>query len=949
MTNKHESNTRNPPSTILPWLVAAGVLVLYLVTLNRWVTLGNLGQIIQLGRWDGQLPFYWPLYFVVTYPLSWLPMSWQPQALNLLAAICAVLTLALLARSVMLLPHDRTREQRLREHSPSARLSIPGAWLPPVLAVLVCGLQLSFWDNATAGTSEMFDLLLFAYVIRCLLEYRVTQQESWLTKFALVYGLAIPNNWAMIGFAPAFLVALIWIKGTGFFKWRFIGRLAACGAVGLLLYLLLPLLHSASSLSDATFWQALKANLVGQKSMVRNALALPKYVALLLALTSLLPVVVMGIRWKSSLGDTNAISIKLTTWMFHLVHGLFLVACVVAAFDSVFSPRKLSMEIGLRTSFLTLYYLGALSIGYFSGYFLLVFGTEPSGPRSRAGFLRRATNGVITVILWLALVGGPAALIYQNLPRIRANSAVPLRQYAELQAKSLPKNAVVLSDDPTELYLLTATLHRNKTVDDYLLLDTRLLKLAKYHEFLSKRYAQRWPYRTSTNNPTGLIDDVSLMKMMFDLSRSNEVYYLHPSFGYYFEEFYMRPHGLVYQLKTYTTNSINAPSSTPDEISENENFWKQIGTDVLSPLPGLVKQRGFAATLVSTYYSRALNYWGVELQKSGQFDDAAAHFQRAVELNPDNVVAQINLDYNRDRRAGKKSTVDVAKTIEDRFSKYSNWEQIMRANGPFDEPNFCFEQGRIFTKGRNYRQAVQQFDRVAALAPDHLAARLWLGQLMIMGRMPGKVLDLVAEIRAHPETFPLDQTNQIELIRLEASAQFASTNSQAADDILQAALTKYPQDKNLLAAVAQVQMAFGHHAEAMTTVEKLLSLAPDDPQALLSKGALCIQLKTFKEAVAPLTRLLELQPDNNAALLNRAIANLQIDELDAAQSDYEKLRTAFPSAFQVYYGLGEIAFRKKDWQNAIKNYELYLKHAPPNTEERRSISARLKELKDGSP
>src|ERR1051326_5070008 len=135
MTNKHETSSKNPPSTILPWLVAAGVMVLYLVTLNRWVTLGNLGQISQFGRWDGQLPFYWPLYFVVTYPLSWLPVSSQPLALNLLAAICAVLTLMLLAESVAFFPHDRTREQRLREHSPFSLLSISVAWLPPVLAV----------------------------------------------------------------------------------------------------------------------------------------------------------------------------------------------------------------------------------------------------------------------------------------------------------------------------------------------------------------------------------------------------------------------------------------------------------------------------------------------------------------------------------------------------------------------------------------------------------------------------------------------------------------------------------------------------------------------------------------------------------------------------------------------------------------------------------------------
>ena len=49
------------------------------------------------------------------------------------------------------------------------------------------------------------------------------------------------NNWAMIGFFPAFVVALVWIKGLSFFNLRFLGRMSLCGLAGLSLYLLLPL------------------------------------------------------------------------------------------------------------------------------------------------------------------------------------------------------------------------------------------------------------------------------------------------------------------------------------------------------------------------------------------------------------------------------------------------------------------------------------------------------------------------------------------------------------------------------------------------------------------------------------------------------------------------------------------------------------------------------------
>jgi len=66
-----------------------------------------------------------------------------------------------------------------------------------MLAALACGLQITFWENATSGTGEMFDLLLFAYMIRCLLEYRVSGRTSWLARFAFVNGLGTADDWAM--------------------------------------------------------------------------------------------------------------------------------------------------------------------------------------------------------------------------------------------------------------------------------------------------------------------------------------------------------------------------------------------------------------------------------------------------------------------------------------------------------------------------------------------------------------------------------------------------------------------------------------------------------------------------------------------------------------------------------------------------------------------------------
>src|SRR5689334_8856218 len=168
--------------TNLPWAIGAAAFCLYLITLCHWVTLDSLPYVAKVAGWDWTLPYQMPLFYLLTYPFRWLPSSIQPVALNLFSAVCSALALVLLARSVALLPHDRTHEQRQRERSEFSLLSIRAAWLPPVLAALVCGLELTFWEHSTALTSEALDLLVFAYVIRCLLEFRIEQRESWLTR-----------------------------------------------------------------------------------------------------------------------------------------------------------------------------------------------------------------------------------------------------------------------------------------------------------------------------------------------------------------------------------------------------------------------------------------------------------------------------------------------------------------------------------------------------------------------------------------------------------------------------------------------------------------------------------------------------------------------------------------------------------------------------------------------
>ena len=423
-TEKEPTRPGHVVNSLLPWLLAAGMLAVYLLTLCPGVSSGNLAQVVELSGWNWRPDVFASVTFIVTYPLRWLPASVIALAANLFSALCAALTLGLLARSVTLLP----------ERSRLSFVATRSAWLPPVLAVLACGLQITFWENSIQAAGEMLDLLLFAFVVRCLLEFRLNRKQSWLNRFAVVYGLALANDWAMVGFLPFFLVAFLWTRPLGTLNLRFLGRaarvgwktaapefaadlrlvlrMALLGLAGLSLILVPPLIASLSHARHLEFLPGLRLVLGSYKYLL---LRFPRGVALLLSLTSVLPVVFMGIRFRGSLFRVPNAGLRLMTTRgaIHLIHGSFLIACIWVTLDCPVSPR----HQGLGYAFLPFYYLGALSIGYFSGYFLLVFGTGTPHARRRPP-VSRLIDPVVTGCIWLLLIAVPCLLLYRSLPQI---------------------------------------------------------------------------------------------------------------------------------------------------------------------------------------------------------------------------------------------------------------------------------------------------------------------------------------------------------------------------------------------------------------------------------------------------------------------------------------------------------------------------------------------------
>lgn len=939
----------------LPWVLAGVFLVVYALTLSRWVSYQGLATLARAAGWDWQLAYHAPLHYLLTYPVRWLPAGLQVIALNAFSMACSVLTLALLARSVAILPHDRTRDQRQLERNEFSLLGIPTAWLPPIFAVLVCGLQLTFWQHATVSTLEALDLLLFAYCIQCLLEFRLDARDSWLYRMALVLGLGITSNFAMIGFLPAFIIALVWMKKRSFFNVRFFLRMTLLALAGLLLYLVLPAINASSPLTDQSFWEILKINFGHQKTQL---LGFPRYIVLVVALTSLLPVAFMGIRWPNTLGDISAIGNAMTNLMTHVIHVVFLAACLYVAFDPPFSPRQLSPGAPM----LPFYYLGALSVGYFAGYFLLVFGAMTFRKWQRHHQLRKLLNTTIVGLVWLAAIAVPAGLVVKNLPEVRKSAGPYLAQMAASAVSSLPeRGGIVLSDDPYRLYTVYDALNRKGVLDRFMLIDTTAMHNPAYHRALRQRYGDRWPVDAAKLPFKKMVDTGVILQAVLDVAARQRLFYLHPSFGYYFEYFYLEPRNLVYEMKRYPADAITSPVLTADQLSSNSQFWKQFNAAGLPALrqPSIIDlpkarqklvQRNPSTFVAASMYSRALNWIGVEAQRAGQLNQAHEYFQAALQLNPDNPAAFVNAEYNTALRAGKHEPQPPSAGATNRISAYGgNWQQIMAFHGPVDEPSVALAAARMFAGGRYFRQAAQQISRAIELVPDSMDLRMGLATMLVHAGFPEKALELIEQIRSDPKNASMSQPTRMALIQNEAWAHVFKDDLAAAEKVLYAAEEKYPNDETPFSTLTEIYFRIGRTSNAVALLERELKRAPDHMGALVNLAAVKIQEKDYQGAIPFLNRAIKIEPDNGYALINRAIAYLHTDQLDQSRADYEALKSKMVSVpHQVYYGLAEIAWRKKQNKTALQNYEDYLKVAPADTPEHREVQQRIKRLKSGS-
>jgi len=936
----------------IPLRVALGALVLYVVTLSHGVTMNGLFLTTKVAGWDWTPMASQPLLWLLTLPLHLLPATGVIWGLNLFSAATAALTLGLLARTVQLLPWDRPWENENRLASA----------LPVLLACAVCGLEFSFWREATAATGEMLDLLLLAAALWLLLEYRVRRESRWLNAAAFVWGLGMAENWLMLLALPLFIAGVIWLQGVRFFDRKFLRRLAGLALVGFLFYALLPLVNGLAPHSPWNSGEAWLASLKLTKEtvvllyyqfwMTHRALTLGVAVYFLVPTLSCL----MRFGDEGSYHETQA-----DRFVFWILRALLLLACLWLAFDPPIGPRQIVQhQFGISLPMLTFDYLDALGAAFLAGNLLLIAQRAVQRRRHSRTKTQWRQLAVPFATGWLALV--IAGLAARNVPAILHLNFHPLQRFGELAVESLPAGrGVMLSDEPQKLAVFQAALAHHRNGSDWLAVDTHALPTVAYRAWLERRQPLGWLADDNRHE----LKPVETVRLLEQIARTNRLCYLHPSYGYIFERFYLEPTSAIYEMKLRGENSPEIPLLPGAVTGANETFWTRTWQEELAPLVPAPSRRPtgwqnkiqrlgispaplFQDRLMAEWYSLSLDAWGVALQQQGRWHEARLRFEQALQLNTNNLSAQISLACNTNLQSGRKMDLAGVGQLIGEWGNIQRLVGVMNNDGPFDEPVFCYLLGCAFQQNRLPLQAVQQFERTLTLAPDMPAPEFALAELYTQLRFTDRARPLIDHLRDKTKNLPANSAMDLEMALLEASSWLLQTNTANARSALQSVVQQHPDDAQIANRVISAYLIFGDFTNALRLVEAQLSKTPDDVSCLNSQAAILINSGNAAAAIPVLTHVLTLT-NQPGARLNRAVAHLICLDITAAETDFRELEKSGAEPLRVSYGLAAIAEHRHDTNQAVHYLRVCLTNTPPGTILWRQANARLQTLERGLP
>ncbi len=327
---------------------------------------------------------------------------------------------------------------------------------------------------------------------------------------------------------------------------------------------------------------------------------------------------------------------------------------------------------------------------------------------------------------------------------------------------------------------------------------------------------------------------------------------------------------------------------------------------------------------------------GIELGLSGKVDEAIEELARAVEENPDQVVAHTSLGVAFHRLKN-----------EDRA--LSCYEAALKMD-PNDAEAHYFRANLLYSRG-NVREAVAEYTIAIGLKPELIEAHeksVPQDRLTDYSPAPAEIYKIAKPAHRILDLNKLLESNpgQASIFKERAAEYYRLWNYEQAIADYSSWLTIQPDDASALHLRGVAYEQLRQFDRAVEDYQRAASIDPQLADAYINRGVTLGQTGNFRQSIASLTEGIRLAPRNPDGYFNRGTSYFQLGDFERAMEDFSTVIQLFPSDEAAYYwrGISNEATGRRD--EAITDYRQFLALSQdPNA--RQEIEQRLSQWNAG--
>ena len=228
------------------------------------------------------------------------------------------------------------------------------------------------------------------------------------------------------------------------------------------------------------------------------------------------------------------------------------------------------------------------------------------------------------------------------------------------------------------------------------------------------------------------------------------------------------------------------------------------------------------------------------------FDNAEAHFRRAMVIEPDEAAALLDLAAVL-RTQGRRDEADALMSRA----------RELRPNDPGNLQNIA----EALRKEQRYDDALAAYREVLAIAPDFALAHAGMGDTLFRMERYEESLDAIAQaLSSQPDSNVAGSLHSL----AGQAAQHLNRPDEAAHHYAEA-VRIHPRDTTSIDRLAMVRFGQQHYEAALALYREMLELTPDSAQTYSNLGATLYYLGRTDEALRHFERAVELDPDLKTA------------------------------------------------------------------------------------